>query len=95
MLIKMIKLSKDLCFLEPETILRFIEEQLLFLSGLNDSEKEKKTRNVVELLQDLQAAMTNCLSVGKRIIIVIDGINKVEENVKTHLVRKLIEFCLF
>ena len=65
---------------------------MLFLSGSSDSKKENKTRGVVELLQDLQTAMTNCLSVGKRIIIVIDGINKVEENVKTHLVRQPIGF---
>ena len=64
----------------------------MFLSGPSDSKKENKTRTIVELLQDLQTAMRNCLSVGKRIIIVIDGINKVEENVKTHLVRKPIVF---
>ena len=73
-------------FSEPEDILRFLIEQLKFLCDDVNVEKEQRNETVAELLQDLQVAMTRCNSLGKRAILIIDGINKVEENIKTHLV---------
>ena len=63
-------------------------EELSSLDGNTDPHKERETQSIVELMQDLQHAMTNFTSAGKRIVIVLDAVNKVEENVKTHLVRK-------
>ena len=69
-------------------------EQLKFLCDEVNVEKEHKSESIAELLQDLQVAMTRCNSLRKKAIILIDGINKVEENTKTHLVSKSLYNCL-
>ncbi len=56
-----------------------------FLAQPEKEPEDKVTSDVVKLLQEFEVAATECTSQGKRIVLVIDGVDKVEENAKTHL----------
>ena len=74
------------CLLGPEGLLQFVVKQLKFSAEHETAKNEKENLGVLELQQDLQLAATSCTSAGKKVILLLDGIDKVEENEKTHLV---------